>query len=129
MMVFTKQTKAFFGEYEKKFDAKFKPLNAEVYDCDINYSIDKITLDVILGVKYDRAIAATYGLVVCGQVILTENKTTKVKYKLSSKDAYHTAKSFKALLEIMEQGYDACLKDYMKVKQAHTLKAIERLPG
>lgn len=129
MMIFTKQTKAFFGEYEKKFDTKFKPLNAEVYDCDLNYSIDKISLDVMLGINYDRGIAASYGLIVCGQVILTENGATIFKYKLSSKDAYRTAKDFDTLLEIMKCGYDACLKDYMKIKQAHTLKAIEKLPG
>lgn len=129
MMVFTKQTKAYFGEFEKKFNTKFKPLNAEVYDCDLNYSVDKISLDVMLGVNYDRAIAASYGLIVCGQVILTENGATIFKYKLSSNGAYRTAKDFNTLLEIMEREYDACLKDYMKVKQAHTLKAIEKLPG
>lgn len=129
MIPFTKQTKAFFGEYVKKFDAKFKPFNAEVYDCDLNYSADKISLDVILGMRYDRGIAATYNLHICSKVVLTENGATTFKYKLHGKDAYRTAQDFDTLLEIMEHDYDACLKEYLKAKQAHTLKAIERLPG
>lgn len=129
MIPFTKQIKAYLGEFEKKFDARFKPLNAEVYDCDLNYSADKISLDVILGMRYDRGIAATYDLHTCGKVVLTENKTTTFKYKLHGKDAYQTAKDFESLLAIMEREYDACLKEYMRVKQAHILKAIEKLPG
>ena len=136
MMPFTKQIKAYLGEFEKKFDARFKPLNAEWYNCDLNYSADKITLDVILGIRYDHAIAATADLHVCGRVVLTEKLTTMFKYQPPDKsdlriggNKYRKAKDFESLLEIMEREYDACLKEYMKIKQTKTLEAIEKLPG
>ena len=136
MMPFTKQIKAYLGEFEKKLDARFKPLNAEWYDCSLNYSADKITLEVVLGINYDRAIAATADLHVCGRLVLTADMSMQYKYKLPDKsnlriggNKYRKAKDFESLMEIMEREYDACLKEYLKVKQAKTLEAIEKLPG
>ena len=136
MMPFTKQIKAYLGEFEKKFDARFKPLNAEWYDCGLRYTPDKIYLEVVLGINYDRAIAATADLHVCGRLVLTENLTVLYKYKPPEEsdvktggNKYRTVKNFESLLEVMEHEYDACLKKYLKVKQARTLAAIERLPG
>lgn len=136
MMPFTKQIKAYLGEFEKKLDARFKPLNAEWYDCGLRYTSDKIYLDVVLGINYDHAIAATADLHVCGRIVLTEKLTVQYKYQPPDKsdariggNKYRTVKDFESLLEIMEREYDACLKEYLKVKQARTLAAIERLPG
>lgn len=136
MMPFTKQIKARLGEYEKKLDARFKPLNAEWYDCGLRYTSDKIYLEVELGINYDRAIAATADLHVCGRLVLTADMSMQYKYKPPEKsdvktggNKYRTVKDFESLLEIMEREYDACLKEYLKVKQARTLAAIERLPG
>lgn len=136
MMVFTKQTKAFFGEFEKKLDARFKPLNAEWYDCGLRYTSDKIYLDVVLGINYDRAIAATADLHVCGRLVLTADMSMQYKYQPPDKsnvriggNKYRTVKDFESLMAIMEREYDACLKEYMKIKQARTLAAIEKLPG
>lgn len=136
MMPFTKQIKARLGEYEKKLDARFKPLNAEWYDCGLRYTSDKIYLEVVLGINYDRAIAATADLHVCGRLVLTADMSMQYKYKLPDKsdvriggNKYRTAKDFESLLDIMEREYNVCLKDYMKVKQARTLEAIEKLPG
>lgn len=136
MMSLTKQIKAYLGEFEKKLDARFKPLNAEWYDCGLRYTSDKIYLEVVLGINYNRAIAATADLHVCGRIVLTEKLTTTFKYQPPDKsnlriggNKYRSVKDFNTLLETMEREYNACLKEYMKIKQTKTLEAIERLPG
>ena len=136
MMSFTKQIKAYLGEFEKKLDARFKPLNAEWYDCGLRYTPDKIYLEVVLGINYDHAIAATADLHVCGRLVLTADMSMQYKYKRPDKsdvriggNKYRKVKDFESLMEIMEREYDACLKEYLKVKQAKTLEAIEKLPG
>ena len=136
MMPSTKQIKAYLGEFEKKLDARFKPLNAEWYNYALGYTSDKIYLEIVLGIKYDHAIAATADLHVCGRIVLTEKLTAMFKYQPPDKsdlriggNKYRKVKDFESLLEIMEREYDACLKEYMKIKQTKTLEAIEKLPG
>ena len=79
---------------------------------------------------------ATADLHVCGRIVLTETLTTTFKYQPPDKsnlriggNKYRSVKDFNTLLETMEREYDACLKEYMKIKQDKTLEAIERLPG